>query len=425
MNKYLIMWPKSKDVVHINYHYTQYGECVDYLNKFFKDQLVTIDCDVQNEDVFDLIKSNNIQKVVMQVNYENAENAFSLCEKIKEKYGIPIMGYGSIPIRLPEMFLNSKFDAIFKNGDPEVCIRTFLQNYDAGKDTFELQKSIRGANLIRDGKLVETESGQYISPNNWGVSKQEFVPVDEYDKLKEKNRFVLNISRGCLYGCPHCLIQLTEGRKERRRSIDNLREALKQIEKKYKHIKIWAANFTLDKEYVKHFCKLMREEYPDITWECATRIDLVRDTKMLKEMYEAGCRQISLGIESLNNEELIHTKGFKVQEVSRAIDGIQSAGIRVKGCIMLGMPNQDEESIIRTLKFLKEKNVIIRPTIYTPYQKITPKVGLQQLENYNRKTYKNSGVNGVTSEQLIQLVKDPYNYEEILKSVRKKDEEER
>ena len=74
---------------------------------------------------------------------------------------------------------------------------------------------------------------------------------------------------------------------------------------------------------------------------------------------------------------------------------------------------------------LKEKNVIIRPTIYTPYQKITPKVGLQQLENYNRKTYKNSGVNGVTSEQLIQLVKDPYNYEEILKSVRKKDEEER
>ena len=228
MNKYLIMWPKSKDVVHINYHYTQYGECVDYLNKFFKDQLVTIDCDVQNEDVFDLIKSNNIQKVVMQVNYENAENAFSLCEKIKEKYGIPIMGYGSIPIRLPEMFLNSKFDAIFKNGDPEVCIRTFLQNYDAGKDTFELQKSIRGANLIRDGKLVETESGQYISPNNWGVSKQEFVPVDEYDKLKEKNRFVLNISRGCPYGCPHCLIQLTEGRKERRRSIDNLREALKQ-----------------------------------------------------------------------------------------------------------------------------------------------------------------------------------------------------
>lgn len=425
MEKYLVIWPKSKDVVHINYHYTQFGECVDYLNKFFQNQLVALDCDVQNEDVLELIESNNIQKVVMQINYENAENAFLLCEKIKEKYSIPIMGYGSIPIRLPEMFFNSKFDVIFKNGDPEVCIRTFFKSYDEKKDIQELQKSLLGANIIRDGKFIETEQGKYISPNSWGVSKQEFVPVDKYDELKGKNRFVLNISRGCPYGCPHCLIQLTEGRKERRRSIDNLREALKQIEKKYKHIKIWAANFTLDKEYVKEFCKLMREEYPDITWECATRIDLVRDIEMLKEMYEAGCRQISLGIESLNNEELIHTKGFEIQEISRAIDGIQSVGIRVKGCIMLGMPNQDKESIVQTLKFLKEKNVTIRPTIYTPYQKITPDVGLQELEKYNRKTYENSGIDGVTSEQLIQLVKNPYNYEEILQIEKEKDEEER
>lgn len=425
MEKYLVIWPKSKDVIHINYHYTQFGECIDYLNNFFNNQLVAIDCDIQSDDIFEIIKSNNIQKVVMQVNYENAENAFSLCEKIKEKYNIPIMGYGSIPIRLPEMFLNSKFDVIFRNGDPEVCIRTFLQNYAEGKDIQELQKLLLGANIIKDGRLIETEQGQYISPNNWGVSKQEFVPVDEYDKLKGKNRFVLNISRGCPYGCPHCLIQLTEGRKERRRSIDNLREALKQIAKKYKHIKIWAANFTLDKEYVKEFCKLMREEYPDITWECATRIDLVSDTEMLKEMYEAGCRQISLGIESLNNEELIHTKEFKKQEIAKAIDGIQAAGIGVKGCIMLGMPNQDRESIVQTLKFLKEKNVTIRPTIYTPYQKITPEVGLQELEQYNRKTYKNSGVEGVSSEQLIKLVKNPYSYEEILQVTKENDEEER
>lgn len=425
MEKYLVIWPKSKDVIHINYHYTQFGECIDYLNNFFNNQLVAIDCDIQSDDIFEIIKSNNIQKVVMQVNYENAENAFSLCEKIKEKYNIPIMGYGSIPIRLPEMFLNSKFDVIFRNGDPEVCIRTFLQNYAEGKDIQELQKSLLGANIIKDGRLIETEQGQYISPNNWGVSKQEFVPVDEYDKLKGKNRFVLNISRGCPYGCPHCLIQLTEGRKERRRSIDNLREALKQIVKKYKHIKIWAANFTLDKEYVKEFCKLMREEYPDITWECATRIDLVKDTEMLKEMYEAGCRQISLGIESLNNEELIHTKGFKKQEIEKVIDGIQAAGIGVKGCIMLGMPNQDSESIVQTLKFLKEKNVTIRPTIYTPYQKITPEVGLQELEQYNRKTYKNSGVEGVSGEQLIKLVKNPYSYEEILQVTKENDEEER
>lgn len=30
MDKYLIMWPKSQEITHINYHYTQFGEVVDY-----------------------------------------------------------------------------------------------------------------------------------------------------------------------------------------------------------------------------------------------------------------------------------------------------------------------------------------------------------------------------------------------------------
>ena len=32
MSKYLVIWPKSSNVVHINYHYTQFGEYIDYLN---------------------------------------------------------------------------------------------------------------------------------------------------------------------------------------------------------------------------------------------------------------------------------------------------------------------------------------------------------------------------------------------------------
>ena len=101
--------------------------------------------------------------------------------------------------------------------------------------------------------------------SEWGMSKEGQVPVDEYNKRKEKNRYVINISRGCPFGCPHCLIQLTEGKKERRRDLDNLEKVIDKIKNKYKHIKIWAANFTLDKEYVIEFCKMMKEKFPDIT----------------------------------------------------------------------------------------------------------------------------------------------------------------
>lgn len=262
--------------------------------------------------------------------------------------------------------------------------------------------------------LFLQKKGGHVSENQWGISDNREVPVKEYDKLKGKNRYVINISRGCPFGCEHCLIQLTEGRTERRRSIENLRRALGLICKDYKHIKVWAANFTLNKGYVHKFCEMMGEDYPDITWECATRIDLVRDIELLKKMHDSGCKQISLGIESLNNGDLIGTKDFKVQEIETAIDNIQSQGIKVKGCIMLGMPNQSRQSIVNTIAFLKRKNVTIRPTIYTPYHLINDDTHVNELSQYNRKTYENTSVKDITHKQLLKLVQNPYDYETIL-----------
>lgn len=413
MEKYLVVWPKSESVVHINYHYTQFGESVDYLKKFFHEKIIALDCDIDNKNITEFIEENNVSKVIMQVNYENAKNAFEMCNQIKEKSNIPVLGYGNIAIRLPKIFLNSKFDLIYKDGDPEVCMRSFLENYQQNEDTSNMQEKIIGANLIRNGSFLPTQKGQYIHPDNWGISRKEDVPIDKYDEIKGKNRYIINISRGCPYGCSHCLIQLTEGRRERRRSIENLSEAIDEISSKYNHVKLWAANFTLDKQYVKSFCEIM-SKHPDMTWECATRIDLVRDKKMLEKMYESGCRQISLGVESLNNGELIKTKDFRADEISKAISDIQSTNIKVKACIMFGMPNQSKESIIDTLSFLKDRQVAVRPTIYTPYQTIPEDVKIEELSKYNRKTYENNNVKGVTSKQLEELVKRPYDFKKIL-----------
>lgn len=415
MDKYLIVWPKSEEVMHINYHYTQLGECVDYLDKFFQGQIVTLDCDINDEDIIKFIEENEIKKVIMQVNYENAQNAFNMCDDIKETYGsMPILAYGNITNRLPKLFLDSKFDAIHTDGDAEVCMKSFIRDYEIDEDISEIQSKLMGANIIRDRQFVSTRPGKYIKPDSWGMSKPENVPIDEYDRIKGKDRYILNISRGCPFGCSHCLIQLTEGKMERRRSIDNARHSIEKIKDKYKHIKIWAANFTLDKKYVTDFCGMMRESNHEVTWECATRVDLVRDEKMLEQMYEGGCRQISLGIESLNNKELIDTKDFKVDELSAAIARIQKSGIGVKGCVMLGMPNQTKENIISTLKFLRDRKVIIRPTIYTPYHNLPEDIQISDLGKFNRKTYENNNVNGVSSQQLLELVADPYNFEEIL-----------
>lgn len=412
MENDLVIWAKSDDVFHVNYHYTQFGEVINYLNRTMKNNnILGIDLDIQEEDVLEFIKKYDIKKIAIAVNYENARNAFELVKRIKEETSIPTMAYGPLTIMLKDLFLNSSFDAIHNSGDYECSIRSFITSFKPSTDINDLE----GLSLIRDNHFEDTKKGSYIDSKQWGISSDTEVPIEKYDEIKGKNRYVLNFSRGCPFGCEHCLIQLTEGNIERRRDLENAKLAIDIISQKYKHIKIWAANFTLNKKYVYEFCQMMKNNFDGITWECATRIDLVKDTEMLRTMYEAGCRQISLGIESLNNLELIGTKNFQLCEIDNAINNIQAQGMVVKGCIMLGMPNQSKGSIINTLEYLKRKGVIIRPTIYTPYHLLNGDISLDALSQYNRKTYKNTNVQGIEYSQLLELVSNPYDYVDILK----------
>lgn len=60
------------------------------------------------------------------------------------------------------------------------------------------------------------------------------------------------------------------------------------------------------------------------------------------------------------------------------------------------------------------RNVIIRPTIYTPYHELNDNVELQELSQYNRKTYRNTNIPDIEYKQLLDLVKNPYDYKTIL-----------
>lgn len=407
MENYLVVWPKSKDVIHINYHYTDFGEIVDYLNGKFPNQVLAVDCDIDNvKDITQIIKDYNIQKVAMMVNYENVENAFKMADEISQGSKIPVMAYGNLTVNYPHLFFNSNFNAIYGSGDYQKSIEMFF-NTDPSLGSRKGLISINGSGSYQVGDM-----GEFIDPDEWGYAKPSQVPVFEYDGVKNKNRYVLNISRGCPFSCKHCLIQMVEGRKERRRSIENVDRALADITQDYKHIKIWAANFTLDKHYVMQFCDVLKK-YPDVTWECATRIDLLKDETMIQAMAEAGCRQISIGIESLNSGKFIESKKFSQTQVEEIIKRIQKFGINVKGCVMLGIPGQTKQDIVDTLKFLKDNNVSTRPTVFTPYHACAPK-NIQELTSLNRKTYRNDNVEGISPEQLIKLTKDPFNYEAIL-----------
>jgi len=105
---------------------------------------------------------------------------------------------------------------------------------------------------------------------------------------------------------------------------------------------------------VVELCNLMIEQNIGIKWTCNSRVDFV-DEEMLNLMGRAGCRLISWGIESGNEQILKHArKGAYPDKAERALEWAKKAGIMNWGYFIIGLPGETEETIRQTIDFSKK-----------------------------------------------------------------------
>jgi radical SAM superfamily enzyme YgiQ (UPF0313 family) len=117
---------------------------------------------------------------------------------------------------------------------------------------------------------------------------------------------------------------------------------------------MYADLFTVNREQVMELCRLMIEEKLDVHWTCNSRVDYV-DEEMLMLMGQAGCRLISWGIESGNEQILRHArKGAYPDKAERALRWAKKAGIMNWGYFIIGLPQETEATIRQTIDFAKK-----------------------------------------------------------------------
>lgn len=117
---------------------------------------------------------------------------------------------------------------------------------------------------------------------------------------------------------------------------------------------MYADLFTVNRDQVIEMCKLMIEEKINIKWTSNSRVDFV-DEEMLQLMGKAGCRLISWGIESGNEQILKHArKGADPAKAARALQWAKKAGIMNWGYFIIGLPGETEATIRETIEFAKK-----------------------------------------------------------------------
>jgi radical SAM superfamily enzyme YgiQ (UPF0313 family) len=131
------------------------------------------------------------------------------------------------------------------------------------------------------------------------------------------------------------------------------------------------STFTADKNHVYKITDEMikRKLHKKIRWRCVTRVDCV-DGQILKEMKEAGCKEIGFGVESYCQDILdFYCKEINLKQTEDAFVLSRRAGISPFALMIINQFDQNfnivEKRNIEFIKRLKADYVTFQPlTIY-------------------------------------------------------------
>jgi len=166
-------------------------------------------------------------------------------------------------------------------------------------------------------------------------------------------------SRGCNAQCNYCVYpQQMFGRRQRRRSLENIVAEFEYIDKELPQVKevlIDDDTFSFNPEHTIKFCELMIRKNIKLPWTVECRANLEYETMAM--MKKAGCRLIVVGFESADNQILKNIKkGLTVERMRQFVLDAKKAGIMIHACFMAGNKGETRDTLMKSLKFAKEMN---------------------------------------------------------------------
>lgn len=219
-----------------------------------------------------------------------------------------------------------------------------------------------GAALGVPGLVIRTDAGPVrtaprrsrpdIRVARWPA--RELIPMRAYREHTEDSSLIA--SRGCPYPCSFCAIRVMSKASYRRRVPADVVSEAHHLVRHYDagRLTFFDDIFTIDPRYTNALLDEMDDRPLGVPWSCETRVDRVYP-ELLQRMRAAGCHRLFFGVESGSQRILDSmSKRTTVPQILSAVRETQRAGITPVLSIMVGVPDDDSDSIRETIAMVRE-----------------------------------------------------------------------
>ncbi|MBI1379717.1 MAG: radical SAM protein [Planctomycetaceae bacterium] len=284
----------------------------------------------------------------------------TLAQRVRRALKVPVALLGSQVTYAPESIFEgggegAEVDAIVR-GEPEFTVRELVERVAAGRD------------------LAGVAGLSWRRPNGEIVHEPEREKIEHLDELPLPARHLLDnqayrfpgvegaittvkSSRGCPLNCSFCGYTLAQGLRFRFRSPEHVLRELVDLYRVHgvRHVIFRDPIFTTRKDRVAAICDGIIAEKLDLEWQCETAVKTL-DEGLIAKMAKAGCRHISLGVESGNAEIQKKHCGNKLSDLDKAEEVFKACrrhGIETRAFCMIGFPEETSSMADETLRLVE------------------------------------------------------------------------
>ncbi len=294
--------------------------------------------------------------VCMDSSSTSLDQDLKLAQGIRRATSKPVAILGSQVTFTPgEIFADDHVDAVVR-GEPEYTVRDLARRAAAGQG------------------FAGVEGISWRAPDGTVVHEPEREKIADLDALPLPARGLLDnaayrfpgidgpvttvkSSRGCPLDCSFCGYTLAQGLRFRFRSPEHVLAELVDLRRNFgiRHVVFRDPIFTTRKDRIHAICDGMLAEGLDLEWQCETAVKTL-DKKLLEKMGQAGCKHISLGVESGNAEIQKKHCGNKLSDFERGVEVFRAAreyGIETRAFCMIGFPEETPAMVEETFRLVE------------------------------------------------------------------------